>query len=443
MRSGVKFVRQVSLLLATRAAVIVLTFLGGLIVARSVGPAGKGGLTVLASLVTLASVVAGFGFAAGGVHLYKARRYSIGTIAGSALVVWAVSLVTAGVILGLAGEAFRHTFLSVANDESPDGAWLWLSYATLPGLLLSSLVQSVWLVDNRMRPYVGVTIGTQLVGFVLVCVLVALWQWGVTGALVANLGAQTLAFIACLVWLRSLGAPGQFKAVGGALGPVLRASQGAYWNGIVANIFKHGEALLLAVLLDLRSVGHYGVALAFYQLLTEAPRAVVWPLVGRLTRGDAPTAEITASGLRLVPVALVVPVLAMVAAVPSVISVFYGEPFAPAGTLLAWMAPGVVFRSIHLVVYSYLVVVGRLERIVMCVGGAAAANLVLDLLIVPSWGLSGVAFSNVVSEAVLAVLSVVVFLRETRLPARRVLAGRADLGDLWGHVTRVVGTWTR
>ena len=100
-----KFGRQVLSVLATRAAVIGFVFLTGLIVARSVGPSGKGALTVLTSLMTLASVIGGFGLATGGVHLHKATNLRLGAIAGVSLLLWAVGLAVLAVLVGVGGEA--------------------------------------------------------------------------------------------------------------------------------------------------------------------------------------------------------------------------------------------------------------------------------------------------------------------------------------------------
>jgi O-antigen/teichoic acid export membrane protein len=391
--------------------------------------------------VTLTSVLVGFGLATGGVHLHRAHQYSIGTITGVSVLVWTVALAVCAALVAAGGDVALRRLLNLPTDDPLSRIWLWLSFATLPALLLSSLLQSIWLVDERIRLYASSTVGSQMLGFALAWALVVNLGWGVTGALVANLAAQCLMLVVSVAWLRSVGEEGRFQFLQTAFRPVVRASHGAYVNSIVANVFKNGEAILLAVLLRLDAVGHYGIALQFYQLLTEIPRAVVWPLVGRMTDGSATAAEVAARSLRLLPLALILPLLAMATVSPFLIRFIYGTPFGPAGTLLAWMAPGVLFRSIHLVVYSYLVVVGRLHKIAPCVGIAAAVNLLLDLLVVPPWGLVGVAFSNVVSELILAVLSVGVFLRDSRGRLAMVLVRRSDLEDLSRYIGRMVMPW--
>lgn len=437
---GGRLFRQISSLLVTRAAVIGLTFLTGLIVARSVGPAGKGALTVLTSLVTLASVFAGFGFAAGGVHLYKGKKFDVGTIAGVAGVFWTVAMVIAALLLYAGGDSIVRLF---SNEGSAvfRQEWLWLSLSTLPAMLVSTLVHAVLLVDNKMRIYAWLTISSQVAGLVLAWVLVAGYGWGVTGALLANAAAQGLTLLFSIGWLGSRGVEGRLRAPSWAVGPVLRASGGPYVNGILANVFKHGEGILLVLLLDLRSVGQYGVALAFYQLLTEAPRAMVWPLVGRMTAAGGEATDITARSIRVVPIGLAVPVLLMAAGSPLIIPFVYGADFAPAGSLLAWMSLGVLFRAVALVIYSYMVVAGRLEKIAGCMAVAAIVNLLLDIILVPMWGLVGVAVSNVIAEFLLAFLSIVVFLRETREPLASVLTRRSDFVFLWRHVNPWVMSW--
>jgi O-antigen/teichoic acid export membrane protein len=436
-----KFARQVSSLLLTRAAVIGLSFLTGIVVARTIGPSGKGVLTVLTSVATLTSVIAGLGLPVGGVYLYKEKRFSLGTITGISMVAWSVGLALAGLIVASAGDAVLRALFNFSGSDELSRGWLWLSLATVPALMVTGLLHSIWLVDDRMRLYAAVNVGSQVIGLALAMLLVVRLHWGVTGALLATLSAQCLSLAVTLGWLRSLGDDGRFRSPTASFAPVIKASHGAYLNGIVANVFKHAEAVVLPLLLTLHAVGHYGVALNFYTLLTEAPRAVVWPLVGRMTATGTSAADVAVRGIRMIPIALVLPILALAAISPPVIRVFYGDEFAPSGVLLAYMAPGVLFRSVHLVVYSYLVVVGRLQTIAPCLAAAAAANLLLDVLVVPRWGLDGVAFSNVVSELLLAVLSVVVFLKETRGRLAAVLVRRSDFEDLSRQIGRAVRAW--
>jgi O-antigen/teichoic acid export membrane protein len=438
---GLKLFRQVSSLLGARAAVIALTFLTSLIVARAVGPAAKGVLTLLSSSVTLLSVVVGLGFAAGGVHLYKSRNYSPGTIGGVSLVFWMASLCVIAMMLVAGGGAITRTFGGGDGREVLTRQWLWLSFATLPAMLVSTLVQAVMLVDNRMRVYALSTIGSQLIGFGAAVALVVVYGWGITGALVATLAGHVCTLIVSLLWLRSLGEPGALRAPRSAFRPILQASGGPYLNSLLANVFKHGEGILLALLLDLRSVGHFGVALAFYQLLTEAPRAIVWPLVGRMTDPGANAVEVAARSLRLVPIAMILPVLLMAAVSPFVIPLVYGEAFSPAGTLLAFMSPGVILRAVSLVVYAYFVVVGGLDKIAPCVGATAVANLVLDVLLAPRWGLTGVAVSNVIAEFLLASLSVIVFLRHSKAPLSSILLRKSDFKGLAQQIRQGVRSW--
>lgn len=436
-----KLFKQVSSLLVTRAAVIGLTFVTGLIVARSVGPAGKGILTVLASVVTLVSVVAGFGFAAGGVYLYKGKQYGIGAILRVSGVFWTAALGVVALLVYAGGDSIANFFPNEAGSGVFRQEWLWLSLTTLPAMLVSGLIHAVLLVDNKMRIYAWLTISSQVVGLLLAWILVAGYGWGVTGALLANAAAQSLTLLWSIGWLWSRSEAGRLRTTGWAFGPILRASGGPYLNGILANVFKHGEGILLLLLLDLRSVGHYGVAMAFYQLLTEAPRAMVWPLVGRMTADDAKAAEIAARSIRVVPIGLAIPVLLMALVTPVFVPLVYGPAFAPAGTLLASMSLGVLFRSISLVIYSYMVVVGRLDKIAGCVAVTAVANLLLDIVMVPTLGLLGVALSNVIAEFVLALMSVVVFLRHSHSPLTSVLVRKSDFRDLWRQVSPRVMLW--
>jgi O-antigen/teichoic acid export membrane protein len=275
-------IRQISSLLAIKWSLIPLSFITGIFVARAIGPQGKGALTLLGSLVAMIAVVANLGLPSSSAYLYKQKKYSIGTLTGVAALLGIVVTSTLVALLFWKSEVFIKIIGGDFGDSAIQPIWIWLSLATLPSILFLSFVQTILIIDNKMRIYTLVNIGGQLVGLALTLTLVIVLKWGVTGALFANVGMQCFSTAIALYWLMSCGEQGKMHFSWSALVQMVRIGYGPYFTGIIASIFKRGEVLVLALLLDIRAVGYYGVALLFYDLVIDMPRAVVWPIVGRL-----------------------------------------------------------------------------------------------------------------------------------------------------------------
>jgi O-antigen/teichoic acid export membrane protein len=425
-------IKQISSLLVIRWSLIPLSFITGIFVARAIGPHGKGALTLLGSLVAMVAVIANLGLTSSSAYLYKQKKYSIGTLTGVAALLW---VVVAGALVALLcwkSEEFIKIIAGDLRDSAIQPIWLWLSLATLPGSLFLPFVQTFLIIENQMRIYTLVNIGSQLVGVALAWTLVIVLKWGVTGALFANVGVQCIATVIAVYWLKSCGEQGRLHFSWSALTQMVRIGYGSYFTGIIASVFKRGEVLVLALLLDIEAVGYYGVALLFYDLVIDMPRAVVWPIVGRLADPDtADQANVASRSIRMQIVIMSGLVIAIALLSPFLVPLLYGRVFAPAGLLLAWIIPGVVFRSIHLGVFAYVTARGRAEATIPGVTAAAVVNLVLDLVLVPSLGLLGVAISNVVAEMLLAILSIIAFLKHSDGRLRDVFPPRRDdLRDL-------------
>lgn len=427
-----KLIRQISSLLAIRWTLIGLGFITGIFVARTLGPQGKGVLTLLGSLMAMMSVVASLGLPSSAAYLHKQKKYSIGTLTGVAALFWVVVACALVALLFWKFEAFIKIFAGDFRGVALEPIWLWLSLATLPGLVFSAFVNTILVIDDQMRLYTLASVGSQLVGTVLSWTLVIVLKWGVTGALVANVGVLCFATAIAFYWLRSCGEQGKLHLSWPAFVQMARTSYGPYFTGLVASIFKRGEGIVLALLLDIRMVGYYGVALTLYDLLIDIPRATFWPIMGRMADlTSSNQAEMAARSIRLQIVTMAGPVIAVVLISPALIPLVYGQVFAPAGLLLACMVPGVLFRTVHLGVFAYFTAQGRAEAALPCVTVAAVVNLGLDFVLVPHLGLIGVAISNVIAEVLEAMLSVILFLKHSHGRLSDVFPPRkSDLLDL-------------
>lgn len=436
-----RLAKQVSSILAVRWVLLILSFVTGIFVARTLGPDGKGIVTLVAALVNLLAVVATIGLPTAALYLYKRKGYAVGELVGSSLLLYVVLVVAIALVLFVLPTAALNNLVGASGTFEMQPLWLWLSLGTVLCMLLAAFGHNILVVDDRMRLYAFLNIGSQLVSVFLMWMLVIVFGFGISGALAAIFGAQLFAALGLFYWLKAMGDKGQLRMSWRVLREMLRSGIGPYITSLIANIFKRGETILLAFLLSIQFIGYYGVAMTVYELMVDLPRSVVLPMVGRLADPKNPRAIETANrNIRMQIAVMFVPVLVLAVVAPFVVPLAYGQRFAPAGIFLAGLLPGVLFRTVHLSVSAYFVSVGRMEATVPSVTTAAVVNLGLDLVLVPNLGLTGVAISNVIAEILMALVSLVVFLRATRgrwedvFPPRR-----SDLGLMYHLAGTLIG----
>ena len=305
-------------------------------------------------------------------------------------------------------------FLGRTGETVIDPLWLWLSFATIPGLHLSAMLGSILVVDNRTRLYFVWNMLGQLFRVALTWLMLVPLKLGIVGALLANLAVQLLPIGVLGYWLRLLGETGRASKPWQALTHMLGIGLPQYSVTLLASIFKRGEIILVALLLDLRSVGFYAVAMAFYDLLVDIPRSFVWPIAGRFVDTNSTKEKLATTHLiRLQILSASGLAVGMAFLGPLLIPIAYGKAFEVAVLPFLIMLPGIPFRSIHLGVSAYFIGEGRPGAMMPAVAAAASVNLALDIILIPRFAMIGAAAATVAAEVCMAIISILVFVRNS------------------------------
>jgi O-antigen/teichoic acid export membrane protein len=249
---------------------------------------------------------------------------------------------------------------------------------------------------------------------------------------------------AALLLLRLI--PGRIAALRPAVQPdALRALARRSWplvaHTLLGLMIFNSDFFFLRAFHDSATVGLYAVAytlVSFFLNLGGSYELSLLPAVTRL--GRDPLARQALYGTAIVQAfsfAFPLAVGGALLAGPLVVLVF-GAGYAPSAaplTLLIWAVPVALFRN---VAQTALIASGRQDRMLRTAAWAAGANLVLNALIIPIWGMLGAALATLSTEAVRTGLALF-FAREAGLappgPIRLLRpfgAAAAMAAALWG-----------
>jgi O-antigen/teichoic acid export membrane protein len=204
------------------------------------------------------------------------------------------------------------------------------------------------------------------------------------------------------------------------------------------------DVLILNALTSRTAVGLYSVAVMLMDLTRTAADSIGQVALHQQMGGDHPSAvALTVRTTRLATLLAAGSVGLMCAAAPVLIPVVYGRAFAGSVAPLLALAPGLIALGATRTLSGFLL---RLQRPLMTSAlafGALTANVALNLVLIPVWGIVGCALVSSVSYCVLAGLQVAWFARVTRVPYRRLLPGRAEAGYLAVVSARLIVAATR
>lgn len=171
------------------------------------------------------------------------------------------------------------------------------------------------------------------------------------------------------------------------------------------------------------SVGRYTLAVSLGQLLWLMSNSVATVLLPKIAAStdDGVSIRHTARVTRLSLWATAVCAAALALLATQAIPLFYGEAFRPSVMALLWLLPGIVLFSIANVLAAYIAGIGKPRLNLLVSGVSLIVTITLDLLLIPRLNIVGAAIASTVSYSLSALLLIIFFRRETGASLREIL----------------------
>jgi O-antigen/teichoic acid export membrane protein len=198
-------------------------------------------------------------------------------------------------------------------------------------------------------------------------------------------------------------------------------------SAILIQIYNNLDSIMLGIISGAVVVGYYNAAynvyyicLAFFVLW----QSTVLPVAGAKSKEGREIAErFLNKYFRLTMLAVMAGVVTVFLAAPLIIKILYGSAYQDAGPALRWLIWTMVPCAIG---HSYgsllLIPFGNTRGFLMAVAGGALINIVLNILLIPSFGCAGAAQATIAAEAVVALIGALLARRIVRLALPAILA---------------------
>jgi O-antigen/teichoic acid export membrane protein len=368
-------------LVAGNLAFNLLGLLTGPILARALGPAGRGTLAAILVPLFIASWVAALGLPA------FARRAAAREGRPRTLVATlGVIAVASGLIAFLAAPTIAST-LAEGRDVVHD--LLLGGLALLPLLIIANILVSVLAGLERWRSYL---VAQLLPPVCTLTGLLLLWGAGqltVTTAAIVSVGSLFLAFLPGGLALREGGAfRFELPLARQALGFGLRA-----WPGQLGSLANARlDQLLMIPFVDPADLGFYVVAWTVSTGPTVLGRAFAWAVAPRVARGDT---QIVRTASRVLLPAVLISTALIAAVTPVMLPLLFGHDFDQAVALALILLCGSVPLQLAILLGEALSASGRPGLYTTGQMIALAITIPGLLVFLPVWGVYGAAVVSV------------------------------------------------
>jgi O-antigen/teichoic acid export membrane protein len=373
------------------------------VIARELGPAGRGIIAVAFALTLVLVQVGTLGIVSANPYFVaKNAQHRHAVVANS---LWVSS--ASGIVLILCGAAVKLWLPGAVRGVS--WAALMIAMCSIPASLAAQFLQGVLLGLGRSVAYNATELAQAALTLAALCMVLIVGHGGVNSALVVMTGGAIAGAVAYAVQLH--------RELGTGWRPDFKLAR-----AMVEYAFRIYVATLLAYLvirLDLLLVNHYrGAAQAGEYSITATlaqgmyvfPAAVAVNLFPRIARGHG--SELTARVFRVTATAYAVCCVLAIPAVGPGVRLLYGARFAEAASLFYWLLPGVFGLGMLTVLANHFAGRGFPVRAMLVWFVGLGVNLAINFALLPTHGTYIAPLASSVAYTLLLVLHVRMFATE-------------------------------
>jgi O-antigen/teichoic acid export membrane protein len=401
-----------------------------IIVARTLGPEGKGLLAFLRQALFVAVNLGGLGLATAAVQHIGKQRFSGNTMAGTQLVL-AAGL---GVICA-AGMALMLPLYRERMDLPPI-----LILAFLPIVILS-LVQTnlsgVFIGLGRIRDDNILRVLSPLAWMIGAVIVLGVLRANQVAGTLTWIVAQAVSAIAALAWVWVVARPrlAGFRKCARAS---LRFGIEAYLANLVWTLLLRADTMLLGYLSGAMAVGIYSVSVLLAEMLWYLSRALATALSPRIAGATREEAILLAQrAARLGFWAVLIAGLSLAVIVHPLVRLTFGRAFLPSVTPFLLLLPGTIFGALASPLSLYFTQqCGRPRVNALMSGAGLTVNLALNAFWIPRYGPSGAAAASSIAYTLVALLLVWRCGREPGFRITRLLRPRREDVELVRELIR-------
>lgn len=400
-----KFIKDTLTTFSTQIIGVILGLAAAIIIARVLGPSGKGAYTLIILVPMLLATFGSLGIGVANLYFVGKKKYKLADITSNSVVL-ASGL---GILFATSFLAYFYYF-QPSFLKGADPLCVLIATLVLPFSLLTTYFSHILLGEHKInkRNLILLVQSISLLAFLFFFLFI---ERSVLSVIMAWVFATLVATITSILLVRRL-TPIGFSFHFPLFKDSVKFGGQGYLGNVIGFFNYRLDMFIVNFFMGVTFVGYYSVAVVMAEALWYFPGAVGIILFARTPR--LTTEEANESTPRICRNTIFLTLLAAVLLFVFgriIINLFFGASFLPALKPMWILLPGIVALSIPKVLSNELM--GRGKPLISAAAAAIslALNIPLNLFLIPLWGISGAALASTISYSAAAIVVLIAFLR--------------------------------
>jgi len=416
---GNKFIQDSVSVLGNRVFIIIITFATSILLARYLGPEGKGLMTALLVYPTLLVSLAELGIRQSATYLIGKKEYSEQDIISQVL----LFLVTSSTIM-----VFIVAYLFTVLDN-PDFTFYMVLMAIfyIPVKLVTSYSQGIFLGRNEINIF-NITSRLQpTIDLALIILFVVIFNLSVVGAVLATFAAS---LVVALYAFRELVRISPIRLHFNWVISKKLISKGIVYAValFILNLNYKVDIVLLERLGTASEIGQYSISVGIVELIWLLPSTLGVVIFSHSSNAKDPI-MFSKGMIKLFRVTFIVSILCglfLFFASEYIIPLVYGEAFAPSVEMLQILLPGVILMTAFKVLNMDLAGKGKPQISLVAFTPAVTVNIILNILWIPLYGANGAALASTITYSLGSLIFLALYSRISQIPVLEIIKFQAS-----------------
>lgn len=403
-----------------------ISFASSVFIARWLGPVQLGMYYLLNLLPTYSEKFGRVGvFDHAAIYFLGKKKYPTSLICGQVLGLSIVFSLLPVIIFYCFKSFFVAKFLKSADIPS---LYLVISLASIPFIFILISLSKMMIGMNMVGTYNLIQV---LKAFLFLLFSIPMWllKMDYLGPCLATLLSLTLL---CLIAGYSVGKQTSFNMTPNV--PLLKDLFGygwqIYFNTILSFIHQRIDFLIVAFYLLPDQVSFYSLAVSLSLILMKLPNALSGIFYARISQEEsANSVVLTTRVIKVVFLVMLISSLCVAAFVVPTIRIFYGAAYLPLVWPFLILIPGTIGSGLTKIMTDHFYGQARQKYVVFGTLITTGLNVVLNILLIPQYGIKAAAAVSTVTYNLFLIYLVVQFCREWNVSPRQLLIlDRRDIG---------------